>query len=273
MAGDVVVTGGSVTSVTITTQGTGYSIGDVLLIDDSQVGGGGGSGFQYTLNSNNTGVSTVTNISLNGEGYQLGDVLSVDDATVGGGGGSGFQFTVNKVGFCTALTVTSEGNAYELADTLILGPVGGAGIAQGSGLTASIATINSTKQLEMTQLGVMTLGPEGGNQLIMQPDGCIAAAGYSIGSGGAAIFSTIRGTTGTFTDVLSAQSTSTFTGMATFSGGITSTAQASTIEKLTAKLVDGLAATPSIAFDNSATTGLFRSAGDVIGVSLSLIHI
>ena len=97
MAGDVVVTGGSVTSVTITTQGTGYSIGDVLLIDDSQVGGGGGSGFQYTLNSNNTGVSTVTNISLNGEGYQVGDVLSVDDATVGGGGGSGFQFTVNKL--------------------------------------------------------------------------------------------------------------------------------------------------------------------------------
>jgi hypothetical protein len=269
MAADVVVTSGAVTSVTITTQGTGYNIGDVLLIDDSQLGSGGGSGFQYTLNSNNTGVSAVTNISLNGEGYQVGDVLSIDDATVGGGGGSGFQFTVNKVGFCIALTVTSEGNAYELADTLVLGPVGGAGIAQGSGLTASIATINSTKQLEMTQLGVMTLGPEGGNQLIMQPDGSIAASGYSIGSGGGAIFATIRGTTGTFTDVLSAQSTSTFTGMATFSGGITSTAAASTISQLTGKFADGTAAAPTIAFDNSATTGLFRSAGDVIGVTIA----
>ena len=45
---------------------------------------------------------------MTGEGYQVGDVLSVDDATVGGGGGSGFQFTVNKVGFCTALIVTTE---------------------------------------------------------------------------------------------------------------------------------------------------------------------
>ena len=146
---EVIVTGGSVSSVNITAQGTNYALNDVLLIDDADVGGNGGSGFSYTLQSNNTGITSVTNISLTGDGYQVGDVLSVDDATVGGGGGSGFQFTVNKVGFCTAIAIGSEGNAFEASDTLILGDVGGQNVPQGSGLTLTIGSIVSTKQLEM----------------------------------------------------------------------------------------------------------------------------
>ena len=269
MTGTAVVASGVVTSITLTSQGTGgYQLNDVLLLDDSGLGNNGGSGFQFTLQSNNTGISTVTNISLNGEGYNVGDVLSVDDATVGGGGGSGFGFTVNKVGFCTAVAIGSEGNAFEAADTLILGPVGGQNVAQGSGLNLTIATINSTKQLEMSQLGVLTLGPTGGTQLTLNPDGGISSAAYTISSSGGAIFTTIRGTTGTFTNTLEAQSTSTFTGLATFNGGIT-TAGVTTLVQTTAKLADGTAAAPTLAFDNSLTTGLFRSTGDVIGVSIA----
>ena len=269
LSATIVVTSGVVTDVTITDQGLGYAINDVLLIDDGDVGSNGGSGFQYTLNSNNTGVSTVSNISLTGTGYVIGDVLSADDATLGGGGGSGFQFTVNNVGFCTALTVTSPGNAFEAADTLILGPVGGSSVAQGSGLTASIATIESQKNLELSQLGVMTLGATGSAQLVLNPDGSISAQNYSVGSTGNATFTSINGSTGTFSGTLTAQSTSTFTGLATFSGGISATGADSTISKLTGKLADGTALLPSLAFDNSTTTGFFRSAADKIGISVA----
>ena len=123
MLATVVVSGGAVTSVTITAQGSNYSLNDELLVDDSSVGGGGGSNFQYTLSSSNTGISSVTNISLSGAGYTIGDVLSVDDATVGAGGGSSFQYTVTNVGFITGLSVNLPGAAYEASDTLILGPV------------------------------------------------------------------------------------------------------------------------------------------------------
>ena len=268
MAADVVVASGAITTVTITAQGTGYNLNDILLIDDSVLGGNGGSGFQFTLQSNNTGVSAVTNISLTGEGYQVGDILSADDATLGGGGGSGFQFTTNKVGFCTAIAIASEGNAFEASDTLILGDVGGQNVAQGSGLTVSIGSINSTKQLEMSQLGILTLGPEGGTQLVLNPDGSISSSTYTISGSGGAVFTTIRGTTGIFTDTFEAQSTSTFTGLATFNGGIT-TSGATTLVQTTAKLADGSDASPSLAFDNSASTGLFRSAGDKIGISIA----
>ena len=272
MLATIVVASGAVTSVTVTTQGAGYAIGDTLLLDNADVGGSG-SGFAYLLNANNTGVASVTNISLVGDGYNIGDVLSVDDSTVGGGGGSGFQYTLSNVGFCTAIAVTQEGNAFELSDTLVLGPVGGPNVVQGSGLTVTIASINATKQLEMTQLGVLTLGPTGGTQLALQPDGQIqatigAATTYSISASGNAIFTTISGTTGTFSGVLSAQSTSTFTGLATFNGGIT-TAGATTLVQTNAKLADGAAGTPSLAFDNSTTTGLFLSSNNVIGVSIA----
>ena len=95
----------------------------------------------------------------------------------------------------------------------------------------------------MTQLGVLTLGPTGGTQLALQPDGQIqatigAATTYSISASGNALFTTISGTTGTFSGVLSAQSTSTFTGLATFNGGIT-TAGATTLVQTTVKLADG----------------------------------
>ena len=269
MSADLVVSGGAITSVTITNQGTGYNIGDVLLVDDSLVGGNGGSGFQYTLNSNNTGITSVTGISLVGGPYQIGDVLSVDDSNVGGGGGSGFQFTVNKIGFCTALTVNAEGNAYEASDTLILGPVGGPSVAQGSGLTATIASINSTKQLELNQLGVLTLGVEGFTQVIINPDGTISSAAYNINANGLANFQGgVTTTNGIFTGTATIQSTSQFTGVATFNGGLT-TAGVTTLVQTSAKLADGTAAAPSLAFDNSAQTGLFRSAGDKIGISVA----
>ena len=268
MTAQLVVSSGAVTTVTITAQGSNYALNDVLLVDDGDVGGNGGSGFQYTLSTNTTGVTDVSVISLNGAGYTIGDVLSVDDSTVGGGGGAGFTYTVSNVGFCQSLSVSSEGTAYEAADTLILGPVGGANVAQGTGLAITLATVNSTKQLEMSQLGVLTLGPTGATQLTLNPSGQVSAGSWSIGASGNATFTSVSSGTGTFTGLLSANSTSTFTGLATFNGGLV-TAGVTTIAEATIKIADGTAALPTLAFDNSTTTGLFRPAGDQIGISIA----
>ena len=50
---------GVVASVTISDEGTNYLNGDVLSASDSDLGGGGGSGFQYTITSNPGQVSSV----------------------------------------------------------------------------------------------------------------------------------------------------------------------------------------------------------------------
>ena len=79
MAADLTIVGGQVTDVAITAQGVGIQIGDVLYAEDADIGAGGGSGFTFTINSENTGISSVTDISLGGEGYAINEVLSVDD--------------------------------------------------------------------------------------------------------------------------------------------------------------------------------------------------
>ena len=115
----------------------------------------------------------------------------------------------------------------------------------------------------------MVLGESTSGQLTIQPDGVITAANYSVsGSGGfnvASITSSgaISGTTGTFS------STGSFAGLLTATGGISSTAAASTINDLTTTIADGAAATPSLAFNTSNTTGLFHQETDVIGVSVA----
>ena len=267
MTGDFTVSGGAITSLSILTQGLGYALNNQLTVDPGDVGGTG-SGFIYTLNSEQTGVTSVTDISLTGAGYNIGDVLSVDDATVGGGGGSGFQFTVSNVGFATGATVTTPGTAFEAADTPILGNVGGDQAVQGTGLVLDIATISSEKNIELSQEGLLTLGPTGGAQIIMNPDGTTTAANWNISAAGGATFSTIAGTNGTFSGTLAVQTTSTFTGMGTFNGGITVSGASSSIDQATIKLDDGAEATPTLTFTNSNTTGFYRSASNTIGITL-----
>ena len=272
MQANATVTGGQVVAIAITSQGENTKLNDVLIIEDDDLGSAGGSGFQYTIQSNNTGITTVSNISLTGDGYQVGDVLSVDDAQVGAGGGSGFQFTTSQVGFASAAVVSTGGQAYELNDTLILGDVGGQGVTQGTGLALSIATLNPVKSLELSQAGDFTLGDSTGSQVLVRPDGTITAATWGINATGTANLVGITSSGNvSITGTLGVSSTSSFTGMATFSAGITVSGADSSIDRALVKLIDGTALAPSLTFSNadSNTTGLFRQAANVIGVSFS----
>ena len=274
MTANVTVASGSVTLVELLTQGTGYALNDTLFLEDTDVGGGGGSGFLLTLTSESTGITAVSGISLGGAGYQVGDVLSVDDSTVGGGGGSGFQYTVTDVGFCNAVTVTSGGTAFEQADTLVLGAIGGEQAVQGSGLQLSIASINSKKNFEVDQDGQMTIGDALGTYTRITTDGVLTAVNWSVSQAGvASLKGAVVAGNGSFTGTLAVTSTSTFTGLATCNGGVTVTGGPSSIEQLTAKFADGTASQPSISFDNSNTSGLFQSAVGQIGFSLGGVHV
>ena len=263
MTANLTISGGAITTVAITAQGQNVKNGDVLNVDPADIGGTG-SGFVYTINSQQTGITTVTDISLAGEGYQIGDVLSVDDANVGGGGGSGFQYTVTNVGFAVAATVSTPGSAFEQQDTLFLGPVGGTGATQGTGIDLTIATVTDTKNLELTQDGILKLGPSS-SQVTIEPTGAITAPAASISSAGG-----FTGTTGAFSgDVavanFTAGGTATVSGLGTFSAGINVSGAQSTISQALITIDDGGAATPSLALANSTQTGFYRYAADQLG--------
>ena len=273
MTADLEVVSGAVTTASITNQGTSgnYATSQSFFVDQADMGGTG-SGFTYQLSTNNTGISTVTALSLTGEDYGIGDVLSVDDSTVGGGGGSGFQYTVSNVGFCNALSLADAGYAFEVNDTLVLGPVGGAGATQGTGLTMTIATITSVKALELGQDGNFTLGTpvaDGGTgQVIHTPEGGITAPSWTITTSGAfnGVSIAVSGNAAV-TGTLSVTDTATFSSLLTANAGISASGAPSTIDEATIKIADGTAAAPTFTMKNASTTGFYKSGTDQIGIS------
>lgn len=88
---------GQATSVTITNNGSGYALNDILTVNNSDLplplsaGGGfsGGSGFQWQINAIPYTVSDVVPVSNGSGGYQVGDVLTASNATIGFGSATG----------------------------------------------------------------------------------------------------------------------------------------------------------------------------------------
>ena len=73
----------SVTNISLT--GTDYAIGEVLSVSDTDVGGGGGSGFQYTVS--NVGFVSAVSVTEPGQAYELSDTLIL---------GLGYRFSLKK---------------------------------------------------------------------------------------------------------------------------------------------------------------------------------
>jgi hypothetical protein len=70
----VVVSGNSVSSVTITSFGYGYDIGDTITIDDVNIGNNGGSGFQITLTKVQREVQCKTSLAHQ---LHVGDIVNI----------------------------------------------------------------------------------------------------------------------------------------------------------------------------------------------------
>ena len=75
----MVVSGGVVTTCTVTISGRDYIVGDVLTLDAATyplIIGASGAGFQFTVSAigGNGSVQEVT-IANSGQGYENGDVL------------------------------------------------------------------------------------------------------------------------------------------------------------------------------------------------------
>jgi plastocyanin len=114
------VTSGQVDSFVFDNQGFGYKIGDTILIENLQDLGGVGSGFEFTITSNDTSISSVTNISTSGGPYTTLDILSVDPILDGVGNGSGFQYSLTKTGFVDSVEVVTPGFGYAIGETIFI---------------------------------------------------------------------------------------------------------------------------------------------------------
>ena len=72
---------GNIIGLTFTNQGSGYQVGDVLSVNNADVGGTG-SGFEYTINAES---GSIINLQWTdrGNNYQLGDVLTLPGQITG----------------------------------------------------------------------------------------------------------------------------------------------------------------------------------------------
>ena len=258
---DITVTGGAVTAFTFDSQGTGYKVGDTVTADASDLGGTG-AGFSYNLTTNDTSIFSVTQISASGGPYVSGDTLSVDPTFDGTGSGGGFQFNVTKGGYLGSVTVSDAGFGYEVGETLLVtsdNPPTTAGTA----FDISVGTITEITPIEI------------------QYDGGITSANWSIledgtadfGSGGVTIGGPLT-TNGGITNTGNISSTSisttaggTIGGTLTVTGNLTANGSSNTINNSSVSILNGTAAAPSLKLVNSTTTGLYRDAADVLGIT------
>ena len=237
---------------------------DMFQIGDQGGGTFAGSGFLYTLNSNSTGISTVSNISLTGTGYQAGNSLSVADSDVGGGGGSSFAFNVTKAGFLKEVTVSNAGRNFKVGDTISVPST----VVDNGGGTDFVINVGTVTEKDVTKL---------------KYDGSLTSENWSFSKEGNLTIATNKftvnatsgnttiGGTGTLnvggnTDI---QGTLNVVGNATFPNNIIATGSDNDIDNANIKLQDGTALLPTLSLQNSSTTGFYRHSADNIGITVA----
>jgi len=203
--GSTVVTGGTVTSATVTSAGSGYTSSPAVTIS-----GGGGSGALGTANLS-AGASVITggsvtsaNVTAGGTGYS-----SAPAVTFAGGGGSGASGTAVMVpdgtggvitgGTVTATTLTAGGSGYTSPPTVTFsGPGTGASATAVLSSTGTTVTTGSVSSLTLSSGGsnyttapTVTLNGGGGSgataTAALATSGTVASV--SLGSAGTQCYS------------------------------------------------------------------------------------
>jgi hypothetical protein len=260
---DVTVSGGQVTEFSLVNQGTYYKINDVI----SAIIGTTGSGFEYTISANVTGVTSVTDYSTSaGTGYTIGDSLSADPTFDGAGNGGGFALSVTKVGFVTDVIVNNGGFNFRPGE-LVSGEVVG---FETTG-TESVFNVNTVVEEEVGEINF--------KGEFAYPNFTLDELGnFNLGSG---IFQL-----NTPTSTLTFTGTSTFTGNSTITGTLAVNTSISTptltttfstsLADATIALDEGSASAPSLNFTSDVDSGLFYdqvSGGQKIGIAIAAAQV
>ena len=100
----------------------------VLSVADTDVGGGGGSGFQFTVAS--VGVPTAVTVSDGGYGFEANDTLILGEVAVGETQGTGLNITIATLNQTKSIELGQDGR-------LTLGPTGSNTIVSPDGQISS----------------------------------------------------------------------------------------------------------------------------------------
>jgi hypothetical protein len=111
----------NVTTPTITSGGTGYTVGDTLTL----VGGTFTTVSTLTVNTVSSGVITGITVAVGG----VYSVVPTNPMSVTGGTGSGATFTLNNWGLSATFTITNAGSGYVEQPTVTFSGGGGSGAA------------------------------------------------------------------------------------------------------------------------------------------------
>ena len=254
----VEVVSGVVNSVTWDQQGDGYKANDIVdVTSDGLIGSG--SGFVYTINGNNTGVSSITDIQSTGSGYTVADTLGVDPLNLGGTG-SGFAFTVTKVGFANSAVVTGGGDGFFTGQTLNIDITNLAqSLGSGTGLALEANQIDTTSAHTFSSDGSYT-GEKisfsaGGTVTITDTSGSSSLSSTSLATANI----TASGNVGVGGDA-TVGGNITVSGTATVSNNFAANGANNTIDNAVIELQDGAESTPSLNFANDNTTGFYTDA-------------
>ena len=264
---NVTVSGGVVTDVEWANQGDDYKAGDVLDVkSDGLIGGG--SGFVYTIDGDDTGIYSVSNIQASGSGYTVADTLGVSNSNVGGTG-SGFAFTVTKVGYVDSVTVTTGGNGFFSNQTVVIDEVNFlTGLGPGSNFAMSANEITTTEihnlnadgsyegeNFSFSTTGSLTIGKSGSTSVLTS--NTLTTGDITAGGNINVIGATLLG------------STVTINGNTTVNSNFSALGSDNVLNNGTVELKNGSVGSPSLNFANDNTTGLFSSTGGTINLTSS----
>ena len=116
------ITGTSITSVTVTTAGSGYEVGDTLTVANGNIPGSS-SDLVFTLIADDINATVITGVTVTtaGSDYAVGDTLTVANGNIPGSS-SDLVFTLVADDITStsisSVTVTTAGSGYVVGNTL-----------------------------------------------------------------------------------------------------------------------------------------------------------